>query len=89
MNRPTHITLPKRWSRAKRKLIRARVMAAQWRAWYWQEVTAALKENLDAIWSGEMERSFDWGASGFQPMTREELDMEITPRYIDDAELLR
>lgn len=74
MNRPTRITFPKRWSREKRKEVRARVMAAQWRAWYWQQVTASLKETLNAVWADAMKKPFDWESCGFEPAEGEFVD---------------
>lgn len=77
MNRPTRITFPKRWSREKRKIVRARVMAAQWRAWYWQQVTEGLKNCLDGIWIDEMTKPFDWGSA---------FTVTDSEPFIDDAE---
>ncbi len=67
MNAPSRISFPKRWSRAKRKRVRAVVMAAQWRAFYWRQLTDGMKTYLDAAWGDAMKAQIDWESVGFSP----------------------
>lgn len=75
---PQRLSLPRRWSRAKRKAVRAVRMAALWRAWYWANLTEAMKGHLDRVWA-DPPQSIDWASCGFAPGCG---------HFVDDAEFL-